>query len=138
MKKNEPITKVMSTTPITVHANDPVSKVRQLIEEHSVHHLPVVSGDKLVGIVSWSDLLRVSFGEYGNQDGKRLDTILDHTYKMSDLMVANPVTVPVSGTVRDAARILAEGKFHALPIVDGEKLAGIVTSTDLIKFLAEL
>jgi CBS domain-containing protein len=121
-----------------VHANDPVSKVRQLIEEHSVHHLPVVSGDKLVGIVSWSDLLRVSFGEYGNQDGKRLDTILDHTYKMSDLMVANPVTVPVSGTVRDAARILAEGKFHALPIVDGDKLAGIVTSTDLIKFLAEL
>jgi len=138
MKKNEPISRIMSTSPVTVHVSDPISKVRQLIEEHAVHHVPVVSGDKLVGIISWSDLLRVSFGEYGNQDGKRLDTILDHTYKMSDLMVSDPTTITVNGTVRDAARILAEGKFHALPVVDGEKLAGIVTSTDLIKVLAEL
>jgi len=138
MKKNESISKVMSTSPVTVHVGDPISKVRKLIEEHSVHHVPVVSGDKLVGIISWSDLLRVSFGEFGNQDGQQLDTILDHTYSMTDLMVANPRTVPITGSVRDAARILAEGKFHALPVVDGEKLAGIVTSTDLIKFLAEL
>lgn len=138
MKKNESISKVMSNSPVTVHVGDPISKVRKLIEEHSVHHVPVVSGDKLVGIISWSDLLRVSFGEFGNQDGQQLDTILDHTYSMTDLMVANPRTVPITGSVRDAARILAEGKFHALPVVDGEKLAGIVTSTDLIKFLAEL
>lgn len=138
MKKNESVSKVMSASPHTVHEADPVSKVRKLIEEHSVHHVPVVSGEKLVGIISWSDLLRVSFGEFGNQDGKQLDNILDHTYKLSDLMVGDPRTIPVTGTVRDAARILSEGKFHALPVVDGEKLVGIVTSTDLIKFLAEL
>jgi CBS domain-containing protein len=40
--------------------------------------------------------------------------------------------------VRDAARILAEANFHALPVVDGENLVGIVTSTDLLKFLADL
>ena len=100
--------------------------------------MPVVSGEQLVGIISWSDLLRVSFGEFGNQDGRQLDAILDHTYSVTGLMSTNPTSIEVSGTVRDAARILAEGNFHALPVVDGGKLVGIVTSTDLIKFLAEL
>jgi|LakMenE18May11ns_1017448.scaffolds.fasta_scaffold9951813_2 CBS domain-containing protein len=138
MKKNEPINQLVTTSPITVHVNDPVSKVRKIFDEHKVHHVPVISGKKLVGIVSWSDLLRVSFGEFGNQDGKQLDTILDHTYKLTDIMVANPKSISGSATVRDAARILAEANFHALPVVDGENLVGIVTSTDLLKFLADL
>lgn len=138
MKKNQPISHVMSSHVITVHEADPVSKVRQLIETHKVHHVPVVKGEALVGIVSWTDIIRVSFGEFGNQDGRHLDTILDHTYKMTDVMVSDPVSLPINGTVRDAARILSEGNYHALPIVDGEKLVGIVTSTDLLKFLADL
>lgn len=138
MRKNEPITSVMSKELITVHEADPVSKVRQLIEKHHVHHVPVVKGTALIGIVSWTDIMRISFGEFGNQDGKQLDTILDHTYKMTDVMVSDPIKLNVSGTVREAARILSEGNYHALPIVDGDKLVGIVTSTDLLKFLAEL
>lgn len=138
MKKNEPISKVMSSSPISVHEGDPVSKVKQIIEEKGIHHVPVVSGERLIGIISWSDLLRVSFGEYGNQDGRQLDSLLDHTYTVTGLMSANPVSIPLGATVRDAARILAEGNFHALPVCDGEKLVGIVTSTDLLKFLAEL
>lgn len=138
MRKNEPVVHIMTKTVLTVHEADPVSKVRQLIEKQKVHHVPVVKGENLVGIVSWTDIMRISFGEFGNQDGKQLDTILDHTYKMCDVMVANPVSLPISGTVRDAARILSDGNYHALPIVDGEKLVGIVTSTDLLKFLAEL
>ena len=138
MRKNEPITSVMSKELITVHEADPVSKVRQLIEAYHVHHVPVVKGATLIGIVSWTDIMRISFGEFGNQDGKQLDTILDHTYKMVDVMVSDPIKLHVSGTVREAARILSEGNYHALPIVDGDKLVGIVTSTDLLKFLAEL
>lgn len=138
MRKNEPLAHVMSTNVITVHEADPVSKVRQLIEKHKVHHIPVTSGENLVGIVSWTDLMRISFGEFGNQDGKQLDVILDHTYKMSDVMVANPISLTASSTVREAARILSDGNYHALPIVEGKKLIGIVTSTDLLKYLAEL
>jgi CBS domain-containing protein len=138
MRKNEPISKVMSSSPISVHEGDPISKVKRIIEEQGIHHVPVVSGEKLIGIISWSDLLRVSFGEFGNQDGRQLDALLDHTYTVTGLMSGNPTSIPVSGTVREAARILSEGNFHALPVVDNEKLVGIVTSTDLIKFLAEL
>ena len=138
MKKNEPVSKIMTKELQTIHDGQPVSKLRQMFEQESIHHIPVVSGEKLIGIVSWNDFMRISFGEFGNQDAKGLDAILDHTYKIHDVMNQDPTTVPISGTIREAAQILGSHNFHALPVVDGEKLVGLVTSTDLINFLAEL
>ncbi|MCC9603917.1 CBS domain-containing protein [Stieleria sp. JC731] len=138
MKKNEPVSKVMSSALQTVHDGEPVSTLRKIFEGAGIHHVPVLSGETLIGIVSWNDFMRISFGAYGSQDARNLDEIMDHTYKLSDVMTVDPVTIPLSGTIRDAARILGEGKFHALPVVDGEKLVGIVTSSDLIRFLSEL
>ena len=62
MKQNEPVSKIMSTQLVTVHHGEPVSKVRQLLREHGIQHIPVVSGQTLVGIISNADVLRVSFG----------------------------------------------------------------------------
>lgn len=138
MKKNEPVSKVMTRELLTVHEGEPVSKLRKIFENGEVHHVPVVSGERLVGIVSWNDLLRVSFGEFGNQDGASLDAMLDHTYKLVDIMSKDLKTLSVHGTIRDAAHMLSSSSYHALPVVDGEKLVGIVTTTDLVKFLADL
>ena len=137
MKKNESITKIMSTNLETIHDGEPVSKLRKVFEQDNIHHIPVVSGERLIGIVSWNDFMRISFGEFGNQSAKGLDNILDHTYKIHDVMKPNPITIDKAGTIREAARILGSHSFHALPVVDGEKLVGIVTSTDLINYLAD-
>ncbi len=138
MKKNEPVSQIMTTDIISVHDGDPVSKLRKIFEANHIQHIPVVSGDKLIGIISWNDFMRISFGEFGNQDAKGLDEILDHTYKIHDVMNKDLTTLPIGSTIRDAARILGSNSFHALPVVDGDKLVGIVTSTDLIRYLAEL
>ena len=138
MKKNQPIAKIMSTDLTTVHDGQPVSSLRTIFEKDDIHHIPVVSGEELIGIVTSTDFMRISFGEFGNQDGQGLDNILDHTYKMHDVMNKNPVTIPNDATVRDAARVLGSHSFHALPVVEGQKLVGLVTSTDLIQYLAEL
>jgi len=135
MRKNDPVSHVMSSDVITLDVNDPVSKARTLFESSGIHHLPVVKGKELVGLLTWSDFLRISFGEFGNQDVRNLDAVLDHTYKLTDVMQANPVTMPSSGTVRDAAQILGSQGFHSIPVVDGSTLTGIVTSTDLIRYL---
>ena len=137
MKKNESIAKVMTSAPASVSRNQPVSAARRILEEKGVHHLPVTDGDQLVGMLTSNDLLRVSFGEFGSQDGRSLDAILDHTYTISDLMSANPTTVNRDQTVRDAATILAGSGFHSLPVVDGSALIGIVTSSDLLHYLVE-
>lgn len=137
MKKHEPISKIMSTNLVTVHHGDPISKVRQLASEHGVHHIPVVSGDQLVGIISWSDILRVSFGDTFQTDQRAVDATLDHTFTIEQVMQKNPTSLQETATVRDAAEILARGEFHAVPVVNGGKLVGIVSSTDLIKYLLD-
>jgi len=136
MKKNESVTRVMTSNPVSISRNESISAARKLLEEKGIHHLPVTDGDNLVGILTSNDLLRVSFGEFGNQDARSLDAILDHTYKLADLM-NTPTTIASSETVRDAATILASHNFHSLPVVDGDKLVGIVTSSDLIHYLLE-
>ncbi len=137
MKKHEPISKIMSTHLITVHHGDPISKVRQLASEHGVHHIPVVSGDQLVGIISWSDILRVSFGDVFATDQRTVDATLDHTFTIEQVMKKNPISLTETATVREAAEILARGEFHAVPVVNGGKLVGIVSTTDLIKYLLD-
>ena len=64
MKKNEPIKHIMTTTPVTVHTKQNPSEVRALLAEGKFHHVPVVSGEKLVGMISSTDLMRVSFNNY--------------------------------------------------------------------------
>lgn len=127
----------MSTDLITVHHGDPISKVRQLASMHGVHHIPVVTGDQLVGIISWSDILRVSFGDTFQADQRTVDATLDHTFTIEQVMKKNPVSLQETSTVRDAAEILAGGEFHAVPVVKGGKLVGIVSTTDLIKYLLD-
>lgn len=138
MRKNEPVAKIMSSALQTVHEGDPVSRLRTIFENAGIHHIPVVSGESLVGIISWNDFMRISFGEFGKHDSRGLDELLDHTYKMNDVMTTSPITIELGSTIRDAARMLGGGDFHALPVVDGDKLVGIVTSSDLIRYLAEL
>lgn len=137
MKHNEPVTRIMSTNLVTVHHGDPISKVRKLMQETGVHHIPVVSGQNLVGIIAWSDILRLSFGDAFNTDERAVDAALDHSMTLEQVMAQEPVTLPETGKIREAAEILARGDFHSLPIVSGQKLVGMVTSTDLIKYLCE-
>lgn len=127
----------MNAKLITVHRGEPISKLRSLFREQEVHHLPVVSGRELLGIVSWTDLMRVSFGDAFNTDERAVDATLDHTMTIEQLMNKSPVTLRKDATVRSAAEILSAGTFHALPIVeaDGKTLVGMVTSTDLIRYL---
>ena len=135
MKHNEPISHIMSTELVTVHHGDPISKVRQLMQKTGVHHIPVVNGENLVGIISWSDILNLSFGNTFGADERAVDAVLDHSITLEQAMKKDPVTLPHNGNVRQAAEILADGGFHSLPVVSGNKLVGIVTSTDLIKYL---
>jgi CBS domain-containing protein len=138
MKRNEPVSKIMSTNLVTVRHGEPISKVRELIREHGIHHIPVVSGQKLVGMISNSDVLRVSFGAAFNTDERAVDATLDHTMTIEQLMQKDPISVRENAPIREAAAVLVKGDFHSLPVVgEGNKLVGLVTSTDLIRYLLE-
>lgn len=138
MKKNEPIEKVLSRDVITTHTGQSLSEVRKLLVKNGFHHMPVVSGKKLVGLISASDILGISVEGIGS-DERSMDAYLDHQFSVEGLMKTDLRTLPPKSTIADAAEILSDGSLHAVPVVDdGGQLVGLVTSTDLIRYLRTL
>jgi len=138
MKKNEPIDKILTRDVETVHVGMAVSDVRKLFMDKGFHHVPVVSGKKLVGIISASDILRISMDGVG-ADERSMDAYLDHRFSIEELMNRELRTLPPKSTIAAAAELLSDGSFHAIPVVDDSgSLEGLVTSTDLIRYLREL
>ena len=136
MRFEQPVINVMTENPVTITKERKISEARALFADERIHHLPVVEGNKLVGIVSSSDLVRLSL--MYDRDDESLNDFLDSQYTIDSIMQRHPITIGVEYTVREAARVLSIGGFHALPVVgyDGD-LKGIVTSTDLIELLME-
>ncbi len=138
MKKNEPIEKVMTRDVVTTHTGHKISDVRKLIAEHDFHHVPVVSGKKLIGMITASDILGISVKGVGSDD-RSMDAYIDHQFSVEGLMRKELRTLPIKSTIADAADVLSDGNFHAVPVIDDAgELVGLVTSTDLIRFLKDL
>tara|TARA_B100001989_G_scaffold219787_1_gene171903 strand:- start:77 stop:493 length:417 start_codon:yes stop_codon:yes gene_type:complete len=136
MKRNERVSKIMSDSPTTVHVHQSLAEVQKLMVQGNFHHVPVVSGKKLVGMISATDLTRASY-EY-DTNSKTAQTVLDHTRSIEDVMSGGLVTVKSTQTIREAVELLAQDWFHALPVVDDDmNLEGIVTTTDVLKYLLE-
>lgn len=136
MQRNTPISDVMTRDPKVVAPDHKISEIRELLTNSRIHHLPVVEGTKLVGIISSNDLLMLS-ASMDDADAS-MNALLDTVYELTDIMEKDVVTVPHTGTVADAASALSAGGFHSVPVVDAAgNLVGIVTSTDLINYLLE-
>ena len=138
MKKNERIDQILTRESVTVHVGQKVSDVRKIFAKEGFHHVPVVSGKKLIGIVSASDILGISVEGVGSDD-RSMDAYIDHQFSIEKLMNKDLKTLSPKSTIADAAELLSDGSFHAVPVVDeNDDLAGLVTSTDLIRYLRDL
>lgn len=88
--------------------------------------------------LSITDLARISFVDSYDPNNFSVDTSVYSLFTLEQIMVRNPTCIPISATIKDAAEIFLNAEFHALPIVDkDDKILGIVTTTDLIKYLVE-
>ncbi|MCO4746133.1 MAG: CBS domain-containing protein [Proteobacteria bacterium] len=131
MKRNVPVSKIMTANPLTVHTKQKLSDVRTLMQDNGFHHVPVVSGKKLVGMLSATDLLRVSY-QFGADD-RQTDAVLDHTVTIESLMTQTVTSLNPHSTIRHATELLSEGAYHSLPVVDDGDLVGLVTTTDILR-----
>jgi CBS domain-containing protein len=123
-----PINRIMTTDPATVGPDAAVADAKTMLESDNMHHLPVVDEGKLIGIVSSSDLLKID--SLANGSGSLAEITVNR------IMTSDPVVLESQANLRDAAKILSDGGFHALPVVDPDhSLVGIVTSSDLIEHL---
>jgi CBS domain-containing protein len=137
MKRRELVSKIMSTNLITVNTTNNLVEAERLFNENSIRHIPVVSGEDIIGMLSLTDLLRVSFVDTYGSDESDVDTAVYNMLTIEQVMVKNIVSVSSTQTIKEVAEILAKNEFHALPVVDDDKLVGIVTTTDLLNYLLE-
>ncbi|MDJ0646428.1 MAG: CBS domain-containing protein [Flavobacteriaceae bacterium] len=137
MKKRSPVSKIMTKDVITISKTDDLTTAEQLFKKNKIRHIPVVSGDEVVGMLSYTDLLRISFADAVYEDEREVDTVVYNMFTIDQVMAKNLVGVSSSATIKEVAEILSEREFHALPVIDDKKLVGIVTTTDLINYLLE-
>ena len=137
MKKNEPISSIMTKELITLTLDDTLYAAEKRMKKNHIRHMPVVQGDKLIGLISLSDLQRVSFIDAYGKEGTE-DTPIYNMLDIKDLMIKKPLTASPQTTILEVSKLLASKEFHSLPVVENDKLVGIITTTDLLHYFIEL
>ncbi len=130
-----PVSTIMTTDLITVSPNDPITTVKTIFDKNRIHHIPVIDQGKLVGIISKTDLLYFLRGVSSiYQDF--LNNVNMQQHKVSDLMTKGIAKVGPNDKISVVVEVFKENLFHAVPVVEEERLVGIVTTFDLIKGLS--
>ncbi|ALJ06793.1 hypothetical protein APS56_08415 [Pseudalgibacter alginicilyticus] len=135
MIRKAPISTIMTEDVITLSKDDSLETAERLFKQHKIRHIPVVAGNVIVGMLSYTDLLRISFADAIEVDGHHMESMVYQMFTIEQVMKNNLLTVSPSNSIKQVAEILADKEFHALPVVFRNKLVGIVTTTDLIKYL---
>ncbi|MBE0492958.1 MAG: CBS domain-containing protein [Thiomicrospira sp.] len=128
------VSEIMSSSVISLPPTATLTEVWNIMQQRKIQHIPVVDGERLVGICSSQELLRHVIVNQSNQ----IETPADRAI----MEIANPevVTTLANVDVRRVAFIMSQYRIGSLPVMseDGYKMIGIITRTDLIKRLAKL
>jgi CBS domain-containing protein len=135
--KEKRVSDIMAISPITLGRNDTLEQALDLMEEHGIRHIPVTENKKLVGILSQRDLYHATLGSVMKY-GERAEHAFLASVLVKEVMIEAPImTISPATPAWEAARQMAEGKVGCLPVMQNEKLVGLVTKTDLLCAFAE-
>jgi acetoin utilization protein AcuB len=128
----------MSTNPVTITADVPITEALRIMRQNQVRRLPVLDENgELIGIVSEKDLLYASPSPATSLSIYEMHYMLSRL-QVTELMTADPVTITPDTLLEEAALIMADNKIGGLPVVKDGKLVGIITETDIFKVFLEL
>jgi CBS domain-containing protein len=123
----------MTTELITLSVEDELSLASDIMNLARIRHLPIVEGTRLVGIISQRDLFKASLASVMGYDYAETRNHLK-TVAIKEVMVKDVITVEAYTDIQKAGRIMLDKKIGCLPVVQGDRLVGMVTETDLLKY----
>lgn len=129
------VSTIMSKELITIQEHALLTEVEQIFRDHRIHHIPVLDKEDLVGMVSKSDYLFFKRGFNDQTTDQKIDLFRLKTHKVSDIMTKGLATLEETERINVALAIFKENLFHAIPIVEGKELIGILTTYDIINQL---
>lgn len=123
---------LMERKVVTVAPNESVSRARELMRQHAIRHLPVVLAEReLVGVVTDLDV------HMPEVPGLEKDAEFFADTPIEQVMTTHPVTLGPDATTQDAENKMRSHKVACIPIVEGDRLVGIVTSTKLLEAVSK-
>lgn len=128
---------LMTIRVFTVMPQDSLAKVYDLMDSLHVRHVPVVEkGGELVGLVSFRDLIREALFALGDVPLSQARLLLE-SKQAQDIMVEEVATIDADESAAEAGRIMMDEKFNCLPVVEGDRLLGILTESDFVRYVVE-
>jgi CBS domain-containing membrane protein len=126
---------IMTRNPHTLEADDVLDVADDLMSMARIRHIPILASGKLVGIVSQRDLFFSALVKaLGLRQREQKD--LMKTIRARELMSRPVITISPGASVKEAARLMGENKIGCLPVVKGKQFVGIVTETDILRYVA--
>ncbi|MGI5952560.1 MAG: CBS and ACT domain-containing protein [Brooklawnia sp.] len=127
----------MTASPYTISPDATVPQAIEMMQTKSVRKLPVISDGRLVGVVSQSDIDRASPSMATSFSSGEI-AYLFSKLKVSKVMSRNPITIGPDAMLEEAAIVMRDSKIEMLPVMEGNKLVGVITESDLLDAFVEL
>lgn len=128
---------IISRKVITINIKDDVKKAFELMKSKKIRHIPVLDGGKLVGIITNTDLRQVLIPSK-SEGAEQTYYFTSKFSTVGEIMTKGTITVTPQTDVEEAATLLQHYKIGGLPVVEGDKLVGMITGTDILKVFIEI
>ncbi|HEY0601701.1 MAG TPA: CBS domain-containing protein [Herpetosiphonaceae bacterium] len=125
---------LMSSPAITVAPTTRLREIIVLMQDYQCHRLPVVDGTTLVGIVSLTNIRAAFPDAEATHDTAAWQVVLD-TVRADEIMTTAVMTVAADAPIAEAAALMLTQRVKCLPVIDGERVVGIITDHDLIRVI---
>jgi acetoin utilization protein AcuB len=132
------VTRWMSKSVFTTRPDRKLFEAVDLMAEHRIRHVPVVDGDRLVGILSDRDVRNALPRGADLRSNVDADCRASLSRPAGEVMTRHPFTIPHDFSIHEAAEIMCREKISALPVIEDGRMTGILSAEDLLWALMQL
>ena len=124
----------MTPDPVTICPETTLPEANRLMKECGIRRLPVVDNGRLVGIITLGDVREASPSTATSLSIYELNYLISRL-TVGKMMTQDPITIAPDTSIEAAARLMLEHKIGSLPVVDGTRVVGIITESDIFRLL---
>ncbi len=137
MLNSETANDLMSTKIISLHPKDKMQRVKEVFEAYNIHHIPIMVGNNIVGIISRSDYQQI-LGIANNSYQEFIKSKIFETHPIEEYMISEIICCDIDTPLESILDLFLANTIRCIPVVKEGKLEGIITPVDLLKRMKKM